>query len=64
LTIAPCRFRPQFQTFLTLQRKLIIATQFFESFLSVALASSMISGLNGDDLFEHGLQTVFFHWQQ
>jgi len=43
---------------------LIIAAQFFESFLSVALASSMISGLNGDDLFEHGLQTVFFHWQQ
>ena len=49
---------------LPLQRNLIIATQFFESFLSVALASSMISGLNGDDLFEHGLQTVFFHWQQ
>ncbi|MBW2355430.1 MAG: penicillin acylase family protein, partial [Deltaproteobacteria bacterium] len=42
-----------YEMVLTLQRKLIIATQFFESFLSVALASSMISGLNGDDLFEH-----------
>jgi len=30
----------------------------------MALASSMISGLEPDDLIEHGLHTIFFHWQQ
>jgi len=42
----------------------MLTPQFFESFLSVAPTSSMFFGLNGDDLFAHGLQTVFFHWQQ
>jgi len=30
----------------------------------MALASSMISALKADDLIEHGLNTMFFHWQQ
>ena len=49
---------------LTLQRKLVVGTKFFEPSLSVALVGSMVSDLNSKNLVEHGFQTVFFHWQQ